>query len=203
MKKLACLMVVAVLLVVTMIPAFAAAGINDNEKKITDYMKTAYVVDGQTITVGNEFFAKLDNFFASESIDVTDAQYKEIMGILDEALKYCQSKKLVKIEDIKKKGATEDLLNYASRALAVLGCTVSTDGHIADADDLKSATAKLIVKDAAGNEVLNLNLEIVRTALAKTGADYSAAAACGVAAVAVLAAAGVAVRKFRKESDED
>lgn len=200
MKKLACLMVVAVLLVVTMIPAFA--GINDYEKKLTDYMKTAYVVDGQTITVGNEFFAKLDNFFASDSVDVTEAQYNEIMGILGEALKYCQSKKLVKIADIKKQGATQDLLDYAARALAVLGCTVSTDGHIADADDLKSATAKLIVKDAAGNEVLNLNLEIVRTALAKTGADYSAAAVCGVAAVAVLATAGVAVRKFRKD-DED
>jgi len=200
MKKLACLMVVAVLLVVTMIPAFA--GINDYEKKLTDYMKTAYVVDGETITVGNEFFAKLDNFFASDSVDMTEAQYNEIMGILGEALKYCQSKKLVKIADIKKQGATQDLLNYASRALAVLGCTVSTDGHIADADDLKSATAKLIVKDAAGNEVLNLNLEIVRTALAKTGADYSAAAVCGVAAVAVLATAGVAVRKFRKD-DED
>lgn len=200
MKKLACLMVVAVLLVVTMIPAFA--GINDYEKKLTDYMKTAYVVDGQTITVGNEFFAKLDNFFASDSVDMTEAQYNEIMGILGEALKYCQSKKLVKIADIKKQGATQDLLDYAARALAVLGCTVSTDGHIADADDLKSATAKLIVKDAAGNEVLNLNLEIVRTALAKTGADYSAATVCGVSAVAVLAAAGVAVRKFRKD-DED
>lgn len=193
-------MVVAVLLVVTMIPAFA--GINDYEKKLTNYMKTAYVVDGQTITVGNEFFAKLDNFFASDSVDMTEAQYNEIMGILGEALKYCQSKKLVKIADIKKQGATQDLLDYAARALAVLGCTVSTDGHIADADDLKSATAKLIVKDAAGNEVLNLNLEIVRTALAKTGADYSAAAVCGVAAVAVLATAGVAVRKFRKD-DED
>ena len=200
MKKLACLMVVAVLLVVTMIPAFA--GVNDYEKKLTDYMKTAYVVDGETITVGNGFFTALENFFASDSVDVTEAQYNDIMAIFGEALKYCQSKKLVKIADIKKQGATNDLLNYASRALAVLGCTVSTDGHIADADDLKSSTAKLIVKDASGNEVLNLYLEIVRTPLAKTGADYTAAAACGVAAVAVLAAAGVAVKKFRKD-DED
>jgi hypothetical protein len=200
MKKLACLMVVAVLLVVTMIPA-AAAGINDNEKKIIDYMKTAYVVDGVTITVGNDFFTALNNIFAADSVDVTDAQYNEIMGILGEALKYCQSKKLVKIADIKKQNATNDLINFASRALAVLGYTVSTDGHIADTDDLKSAS-KLIIKDAAGATVAELPLEIVRTGLAKTGADYTAAAACGVAAVAVLAAAGVAVRKFRKD-DED
>ena len=86
MKKLACLMVVAVLLVVTMIPA-AAAGINDNEKKLIDYMKTAYVVDGVTITVGNDFFTALNNIFAADSVDVTDAQYHEIMGILGEALK--------------------------------------------------------------------------------------------------------------------
>ena len=37
MKKLASLLVVAVLLVVSMVPAFAASGINDYEKKLIDY----------------------------------------------------------------------------------------------------------------------------------------------------------------------
>ena len=131
---------------------------------------------------------------ATKSAIATKREYEKKIEMADEEKEQI-------LADIKKQGATNDLLNYASRALAVLGYTVSTDGHIADTDDLKSAS-KLIIKDAAGATVAELPLEIVRTGLAKTGADYTAAAACGVAAVAVLAAAGVAVRKFRKD-DED
>ena len=192
MKKLACLMVVAVLLVVTMIPAFAATGINDYEKKLITYCKTAYVVDGVTITVPGEYFTALENIFTT--VDVTEAQYNEIQGILDEALAYVKSKNLTEIEDITKtEGASEALIGYARRVLAVLGYTLSTQGSLKDADH-----GLLIIADAQGNVVAKLHPAIV-----KTGADYTAAAVCGVAAVAVLAAAGVAVRKFRKESDED
>ena len=200
MKKLACLMVVAVLLVVSMIPA-AAAGINDYEKKLIDYMKTAYVVDGVTITAGGNFFSTVENIFAKT--DVTEEQYNQIKSILDEALKFCQDKKLVKIADIKKQGASDTLLKYGNDVLAILGYTASTSGAIADADDLTSANAKLIIKDAAGATVAEFPLAITRTGLAKTGADYSAATVCGLAAVAVLAAASVAVKKNRKETDED
>ena len=201
MKKLACLMVVAVLLVVSMIPA-AAAGINENEKKLINYIKTAYVVDGVTITLSDGLLTEVQNLLAADSVDLNSDDYNSIMAILGDALKYCQSKKLVKIADIKKQGATEQLLKYARDVMAVLGYTVSTSGHIADADDLTSAS-KLIIKDAAGKVVIEKELGIQRSALAKTGADYTAATVCGVAAVAVLAAASVTVKKFRKEADED
>ena len=69
MKKLACLMVVAVLLAVSMIPCFAASGINDCEQKIITYVKTAYVVDGKTITVPAEYITALENVFTK--VDVT------------------------------------------------------------------------------------------------------------------------------------
>ena len=88
MKKLACLMVVAVLLAVSMIPAFAANGINKNEQELLNYVKTAYVVNGTTITVPQEYITALENVFAN--VDVTDAQYKEIKAILDEALAFCK-----------------------------------------------------------------------------------------------------------------
>ena len=48
-----------------------------------------------------------------------------------------------------------------------------------------------------GNVVAKLHPAIV-----KTGADYSSAAVCGAAALAVLAAAGVAAKKFRKENED-
>lgn len=200
MKKLACLMVVAVLLVVSMVPAFAASGINKYEKEIIDYIKTAYVVNGTTITVPQEYITALENVFAN--VDVTEAQSKEIKGILDEALAFCKSKNLVEIADIEKTGSTQTLLNYGSKALAVLGYSLTTQGSLADADH-----GLLIISDAEGNVVAKLHPAIVKGGQSqgvvdKTGADYSSAAVCGVAAIAVLAVAGAAAKKFRKENEE-
>lgn len=199
MKKLACLMVVAVLLVVSMIPAFAAAGINDYEQKITTYIKTAYVVDGYTITVPGEYFTALENVW--NKVDLTEAQYNQIKAILDKALAFCKSKHLVEVEDITKTGSTETLLGYIREALAVLGYTLSTQGSLTDADH-----GLLIIADPDGNIIARLHPNVVKSkngAVTKTGADYTAAVVGGASAVAVLAAACVSLKKFRKETDED
>lgn len=199
MKKLACLMVVAVLLVVSMIPAFAAAGINDYEQKITTYIKTAYVVDGYTITVPGEYFTALENVW--NKVDLTEAQYNQIKAILDKALAFCKSKHLVEVEDITKTGSTETLLGYIREALAVLGYTLSTQGSLTDADH-----GLLIIADPDGNVIAKLHPNVVKSkngAVTKTGADYTAAVVGGASAVAVLAAACVSLKKFRKETDED
>lgn len=192
MKKLACLMVVAVLLVVSMVPAFAASGINTCEKEIIDYVKTAYVVDGKTITVPAEYITALENVFTN--VDVTEEQHKEIQAILDEALAFVKSKNLQSLEDITATGSTKTLLGYADRALSVVGYRLSTKGSLSDADH-----GLLIITDASGKVVAELHPAVIT----KTGADFSSAAFGGVAALAVLAAAGVAVKRVRKESDED
>lgn len=192
MKKLVCLMVVAVLLAVSMIPAFAASGINDYEKKIIDYVQTAYVVDGKTITVPQEYITALES--VCTNVDVTEAQYNEIMGILNEALAFVKSKNLQTLEDITKTGSTQTLLDYASKALAVVGLRLSTKGSLSDPDH-----GLLIITDANGNVIAELHPAVVT----KTGADFTSAAVCGAAALAVLAVAGVSVKRFRKESDED
>ena len=192
MKKLVCLMVVAVLLAVSMIPAFAASGINDYEKKIIDYVQTAYVVDGKTITVPQEYITALENMCTNA--DMTEAQYKEIKAILDEALAFVKSKNLLTLKDITKTGSTQTLLDYARKALAVVGFSLSTKGSLSDPDH-----GLLIITDANGNVVAELHPAVIT----KTGADFSSAAVCGAAALAVLAVAGVSVKRFRKESDED
>ena len=185
-------MVVAVLLAVSMIPAFAASGINDYEKKIIDYVQTAYVVDGKTITVPQEYMTALES--VCTNVDVTEAQYKEIKAILDEALAFVESKNLVTLEDVSKTGSTQTLLDYARKALAVVGLSLSTKGSLSDPDH-----GLLIITDANGNVIVELHPAIVT----KTGADFTSAAVCGAAALAVLAVAGVSVKRFRKESDED
>ena len=192
MKKLVCLMVVAVLVVVSIVPAFAA-GINTYEQKLIDYVKTAYVVDGATITVPQEYFTALENVFAE--VEVTEAQYNEIMAIFEEAMKVVKANNLQSLEDITATGTTEVLLGFGSRALAVLGYSLSTKGHLTDADH-----GLLIITDPEGNVVAELHPNIVIT---KTGTDFTSVAVCGAAAVAVLAVAGISVKRFRKESDED
>ena len=191
MKKLASLLVVAVLLVVSMVPAFAASGINDYEKKLIDYVQTAYVVDGKTITVPQEYITALENVFTS--VDLTEEQYNEIKAILDEALAFVKSKNLVKLEDITKTGSTQTLLGYAEDALAVVGYKLSTKGSLSDADH-----GLLIITDANGKVIAELHPAVVT----KTGADFSSVAVLGLAAVAVLSVAGISVKRFRK-ADED
>lgn len=192
MKKMASLLIVAVLLVCMAVPAFAASGINDYEKKLINYVETAYVVDGKTITVPAEYITALENVFAS--VDVTEAQYNEIKGILDEALAYCKANNLTKLEDITAKNAAKTLLAYADKALGVVGYSVTASGSLSDKDH-----GLLTITDADGKVVAKLHPAVIT----KTGADFTSAAFCGIAAVAVLSAAGVALKKFRKDSDED
>lgn len=192
MKKLASILVVAVLLVASVVPAFAA-GINTYEQKIIDYVKTAYVVDGETITVPAEYFTALENVFAE--VEVTEAQYNEIMAIFEKGMAVVKANKLKSVEDITATGTTEVLLDYARQALAVLGYGLSTKGSLTDADH-----GLLVITDPKGNVVAELHPNVVIT---KTGADYTYAAAIGVVAVAIIAVSAVSVKRFRKVSNED
>ena len=190
MKKMASLLVVAALLICMAVPAFAATGINTYEEKLITYVKTAYVVDGTTISVPDEYVTALENIFST--VDLTEDQYNQIKGILDEALEYCKANNLVKLSDITEKKATNALLAYANKALGV-----------ADADH-----GLLTILDSEGKVVAKLHPAVTYSkggqggTIAKTGADFTSAAFCGLAAVAVLSAAGVAVKKFRKDSDD-
>lgn len=96
MKKMASLLVVAALLICMAVPAFAATGINTYEEKLITYVKTAYVVDGTTISVPDEYVTALENIFST--VDLTEDQYNQIKGILDEALEYCKANTLLSFQ---------------------------------------------------------------------------------------------------------
>ena len=193
MKKIISIALVALLLVAFAVPAFAA-GINTYEQKLLDYVATAYVVDGTTITVTDDIMAQAKNAFNSDNIDVTEAQYNEIVAILDKALAYAKANNLTKIADLQKnQTATETLLEYGRQAAKVIGCTVATKGHIKDADH-----GLVIIYDAQGNKVAEFHPNLI----AKTGFSATTASVCVLAAASVLAVAGVSVKKFRKV-DED
>ena len=115
----------------------------------------------------------------------------------------CPGCNLVKLSDITEKKATNTLLAYANKALGVVGYSVTASGSLADADH-----GLLTILDSEGKVVAKLHPAVTYSkggqggTIAKTGADFTSAAFCGLAAVAVLSAAGVAVKKFRKDSDD-
>lgn len=193
MKKILSIALVAVLVLAFAVPAFAA-GINANEQKLLDYVATAYVVKGQTITVTDDIMAQAKNALNSDSIDISDADYQKITAILDKGLAYAKSKNLTKIADLQKdREATETLLQYGRDAAAVIGCTVATKGYITDKDH-----GLVIIYDADGNKIAQFHPNLI----AKTGVSTTSVAICTLAAASVLAVAGVSVKKFRKV-DED
>jgi hypothetical protein len=196
MKKVISLALVALLLVAFAVPAFSA-GINTYEQKLLDYVATAYVVDGKTITVTDDIMAQVKNAFNSDECDVTEAQYKEIVAILDKGLAYAKANNLTKIADLQKNDkATDTLLEYGRQAAAVLGATVATKGSIKDADH-----GLLTIYSASGKKVAEFHPNL-KSLIAKTGLSATTTSVCVLAAVSVLAVAGVSVKKFRKV-DED
>ena len=194
MKKMASLLVVAALLICMAVPAFAATGINTYEEKLITYVKTAYVVDGTTISVPDEYVTALENIFST--VDLTEDQYNQIKGIHNEALEYSKANNLLKLSDNTEKKATNT--HHANKALGVVGYSVTASGSLADADH-----GLLTILDSEGKVVAKLHPAVTYSkggqggTIAKTGADFTSAAFCGLAAVAVLSAAGVAVKKFR------
>ena len=193
MKKVISIALVAILLLAFAVPVFAA-GINTYEQKLLDYVATAYVVDGQTITVTDDIVAQIKNALNSDACDITEAQYKEITAILDKGLAYAKSKNLTTIAALQKDPeATDTLLEYGRQAAKVLGATIATSGRITDKDH-----GLVIIYSAAGKKVAEFHPNLI----AKTGANYAVASACVLAAASVLAVAGVSVKKFRK-ADED
>ena len=188
MKKTISVLLVVVLLFALAVPSFAAAaGINTYEKKLLEYCQTKYKTGDVTITVPAAFFTAAENYL--NTIDLTEAQYNSIIAILDEAYVYVTANKLDDMSDITDVAIQAKLLGYADRALAVVGLTLTAD----------KASNTLTIKNASGATVAQLTPSIIK----KTGVDYSAAIASGIAAVTLIACAGAfGVKRFRKEDNE-
>ena len=184
MKKSISILLVFVLLFALAVPTFAA-GINSYEQKLINYVQTKYKTDKGTITVPKAYINAAEN--VCNTIDIAEAQYDEIISILDEAYAYVLKEKLVTMNDLKNNRAAQDvLLGYAEKALAVIGYTATAD----------RAKGLLIIKDADGKTVAELKPAII----VQTGANNIAIAS--FSAIAVLTAAGaVSVKKFRKEDN--
>lgn len=184
MKKIISVLLACVLLFALAIPSFAA--INTYEQKLINYVQTKYKTDKGTITVPKAYINASEN--VCNTIDLTEAQYNKIIGILDNAFAYVIDNDLSEMADLKGNIAVQDvLLDYAHQALAVIEYTLTAD----------RARNLLIIKDPDGKIVAELTPAII----VQTGADNTAVAVISAIAVLTVAAA-LGVKSFRKEDDE-
>ncbi len=106
----------------------SAAGLNDFEQKLMDKISGVVNINGTDVYLPPEYVNQAKNYFLS--YDMTEAQYNEIVGILDEAIALVKEnapdgvfafQKLS--SDMKKK-----VLAYGKEAVAVVGLTMTYDG---------------------------------------------------------------------------
>ena len=185
MKKLSAILASATVIAMASVPAFAA-GINSAEQAVLDKLSevnTSY--NGGFITNADEMLNQAENYF--NTIDMTDAESKEIIADINDAVDYLKSQGASTVKDLNK-AQKQELFTYGQKAANVIGVTVSYD----KATKTVSATDNAIVStkvttDSKGNTTTTSN------AIATTGANVNTFAVATVAGAAVALAAGATV----------
>ena len=124
MKKLSAILASATVIAMASVPAFAA-GINSAEQAVLDKLSevnTSY--NGGFITNADEMLNQAENYF--NTIDMTDAESKEIIADINDAVDYLKSQGASTVKDLNK-AQKQELFTYGQKAANVIGVTVSYD----------------------------------------------------------------------------
>ena len=181
MKKICAIILALVLLIVPMTVSVSAAGdLNANEQKIITELKKEVAIGDKTFVVPAQYVTQAENYF--KTIDVTDAQAKEILGYIAEGEKLVVAQKITATTDLKvlKDDVKSKILDLGKKAVAVTGDVLTYDGkHVTITD----ANGKVVFKNAP----------IVK----QTGeqVDFTAIALISLAVVTVLGASVVIAKK--------
>ena len=138
MKKLASIMIALVLAATATVSAFAA-GINSNEQKVLDELKSVNI---SGVTISADYINQAEGYF--NKIEMTADQSATIIKAINDVENYVKAAGVKDLRDLSL-DQKNVLLGYLKTAGSALGLTVSFDG-----------TAKLIiVKDAEGATVFS------------------------------------------------
>ena len=142
MKKLSAILASATVIAMASVPAFAA-GINSAEQAVLDKLSevnTSY--NGGFITNADEMLNQAENYF--NTIDMTDAESKEIIADINDAVDYLKSQGASTVKDLNK-SQKQELFTYGQKAANVIGVTVSYD----------KATKTVSATDKSGNAIVS------------------------------------------------
>ena len=196
MKKLSAIIAASTIVAMASVPAFAA-GINSAEQAVLDKLSSvnASYNDG-FVTNATEMLNQAENYF--NTIDMTDAESKEIIADIEAGENYLKSQGASSVKDLNA-AQKQELFGYGQKAANVVGVTVSYD----KATKTVSATDKngnaivstKITTDSKGNTVTS------STAIATTGANVNTLAIAVAAGSAVAIAAGATVVLTAKKKE--
>ena len=181
MKKLSAILASATVIAMASVPAFAA-GINSAEQAVLDKLSEV------NTSYNGGFITNADDYF--NTIDMTDAESKEIIADINDAVDYLKSQGASTVKDLNK-AQKQELFTYGQKAANVVGVTVSYD----------KATKTVSATDKNGNAIVSTkvttdskgNTTTTSNAIATTGANVNTFAVATVAGAAVALAAGATV----------
>ena len=175
-KKLVAVTTVLCMTFAMSICAFAAE-ITAEEQEIIDALRAGVVVDGETVTIPENYINQAESYLMRE--DIASEQVAEVLGYVEEAKNYVVSENITDLSSMSS-SQMDEMIAVAQEAAEVVDVKLTVN------------TQTGIIKgvDEAGKVVLSGELSVKQT-----GTDMNATVAVAVALVAVVGVCVVVASK--------
>lgn len=200
MKKLSAIFVALLLVAVSAVSAFAA-GINDNEQKVLDELKTSVKMQGTEMYLPEAYVNQAENFF--NTIDMTEDQADKVLSVIKSGKTQLEATGAKNIADCTT-AQKKELMTTLKNVMAPVNGTASYDKTTGEIT-LKSESGEVIFKavptlvekgSSKGEDVNGKTIDggVVKT----TGASANTMTFVIIGAAAVLVIAGGAFFVIKK-----
>ncbi|MBQ3969134.1 MAG: LPXTG cell wall anchor domain-containing protein [Clostridia bacterium] len=201
MKKLSAIFVALLLVAVSAVSAFAA-GINDNEQKVLDELKTSVKMQGTEMYLPEAYVNQAENFF--NTIDMTEDQADKVLSVIKSGKTQLEATGAKNIADCTT-AQKKELMTTLKNVMAPLNGTASYDKTTGEIT-LKSESGEVIFKavptlvEKGSSKGEDVNGKTIDGGVVKTtgaSANTMTFVIIGVAAVLVIAGGAFFVIKKR------
>lgn len=201
MKKLSAIFVALLLVAVSAVSAFAA-GINDNEQKVLDELKTSVKMQGTEMYLPEAYVNQAENFF--NTIDMTEDQADKVLSVIKSGKTQLEATGAKNIADCTT-AQKKELMTTLKNVMAPLNGTASYDKTTGEIT-LKSESGEVIFKavptivEKGSSKGEDVNGKTTDGGVVKTtgaSANTMTFVIIGVAAVLVIAGGAFFVIKKR------
>ena len=201
MKKLSAIIVALLLVAVSAVSAFAA-GINDNEQKVLDELKTSVKMQGTEMYLPEAYVNQAENFF--NTIDMTEDQADKVLSVIKSGKTQLEATGAKNIADCTT-AQKKELMTTLKNVMAPLNGTASYDKTTGEIT-LKSESGEVIFKavptlvEKGSSKGEDVNGKTTDGGVVKTtgaSANTMTFVIIGVAAVLVIAGGAFFVIKKR------
>ena len=201
MKKLSAIIVALLLVAVSAVSAFAA-GINDNEQKVLDELKTSVKMQGTEMYLPEAYVNQAENFF--NTIDMTEDQADKVLSVIKSGKTQLEATGAKNIADCTT-AQKKELMTTLKNVMAPLNGTASYDKTTGEIT-LKSESGEVIFKavptlvEKGSSKGEDVNGKTIDGGVVKTtgaSANTMTFVIIGVAAVLVIAGGAFFVIKKR------